>query len=73
MAFSNEMLERTFPVGRSPRDKGFITDVRLYRNDAGTVLSMNGVPLTGAPGDDANTAEAVDTFRRLVERASETR
>jgi hypothetical protein len=70
MAFSEEMLERTFPVERSPRDKGFVTDVRIYRNDAGTVLSLNGVPLTGAPGDEGNTREALDTFRRLIERGA---
>lgn len=73
MAFSEDMLERTFPITRSPRDKAFVTDVRLYWNDTGTVLSMNGVPLTGAPGDEKNTAEALDTFRRLVERATEDR
>lgn len=71
MAFSDEMLARTFPIARSPRDKGFITDVRLYWNDGGTVLSLNGVPLTGAPGDDANTAEALETFQRLVARATD--
>ena len=70
MAFSDEMLERTFPIDRSPRDKGYITDVRIYWNDAGTVLSLNGVPLTGAPGDEAQMREAMDTFRRLIERAS---
>jgi hypothetical protein len=70
MAFSEEMLERTFPIKRSPRDKGFITDVRIYWNDAGTVLSLNGVPLTGAPGDEGNTREAMDTFRRLIERGT---
>ena len=69
MAFSEEMLKRTFPVERSPRDKGFVTDVRIYWNDAGTVLSLNGVPLTGSPGEDGNTREAMDTFRRLIERA----
>jgi hypothetical protein len=70
MAFSEEMLERTFPVERSPRDKGFITDVRIYWNDAGSVLSLNGVPLTGAPGDPGNTAEAMDTFERLIARTT---
>lgn len=69
MAFSEEMLERTFPIERSPRDKGYITDVRIYWNDTGTVLSLNGVPLTGAPGDEAQMREAMDTFRRLIERA----
>lgn len=72
MAFSEEMFAKTFPVKRSPRDKGFVTDVRIYLNDAGTVLSLNGVPLTGAPGDAANTREAMDTFRRLIERATQT-
>ena len=71
MAFSEEMLARTFPIERSPRDKGFITDVRIYWNDAGTVLSLNGVPLTGGPGDEANTREAMDTFHRLIERATQ--
>src|SRR4051794_10476658 len=47
MAFSAEMLEKTFPVARSTRDNGYITDVRIYWNDAGTALSLNGVPLTG--------------------------
>ena len=70
MAFSAEMLERTFPIERSPRDRGFVTDVRIYWNDAGTVLSLNGVPLTGAPGDEGNTREALDAFRRLIERAA---
>ena len=72
MAFSEEMLERTFPIDRSPRDKGYVTDVRIYWNDAGTVLSLNGIPLTGAPGDEAQMREAMDTFRRLIERASAT-
>jgi len=71
MAFSEAMLARTFPIERSPRDKGFITDVRIYWNDTGTVLSLNGVPLTGAPGEEANTREAMETFRRLIERATE--
>ena len=71
MAFSEEMLEKTFPVERSPRDKGFITDVRIYWNDAGTVLSLNGVPLTGAPGEPENAAEAMDTFERLISRAAQ--
>jgi hypothetical protein len=70
MAFSAEMLEKTFPVARSPRDKGYITDVRIYWNDVGTVLSLNGVPLTGGPADPKNTAEAMDTFERLIARAS---
>ena len=70
MAFSDEMLEKTFPVARSPRDKGYITDIRIYWNDAGTVLSLNGVPLTGGPGDPKNTAEAMDTFERLIARAT---
>jgi hypothetical protein len=70
MAFSEEMLERTFPVERSPRDKGFVIDVRIYWNDVGTVLSLNGVPLTGAPGDEGNMREALDTFRRLIERGA---
>ena len=70
MAFSEAMFEKTFPVSRSPRDKGFVTDVRIYWNDAGTVQSLNGVPLTGAPGDAGNTAEAMDTFERLIARAA---
>jgi hypothetical protein len=70
VAFSAEMLEKTFPVAWSPRDKGYITDVRIYWNDAGTVLSLNGVPLTVGPGDLKNTAEAIDTFERLIARAS---
>jgi hypothetical protein len=71
MAFSEEMLEKTFPIERSPRDKGFVTDVRIYWNHQGTVLSLNGVPLSGAPGDPKNTAEAMDTFERLIHRAAE--
>ena len=69
MAFSDEMLEKTFPIERSPKDKGFVTDVRIYWNDQGTVLSLNNVPLAGSPGDPANTAEAIDTFERLIARA----
>lgn len=71
MAFSPEMFERTFPVQRSPRDKGYVTDLRIYWNDGGTVLSLNGVPLTGKPGDPANTREALETFQRLIERATQ--
>ena len=70
MAFSEEMFEKTFPVERSPKDKGNITDVRIYWNDQGTVLSLNGVPITGSPGDASNVAEAMDTFERLIARAT---
>ena len=70
MAFSEEMFERTFPVERSPKDKGNITDVRIYWNDQKTVLSLNGVPITGSPGDPSNVAEAMDTFERLIARAT---
>ena len=70
MAFSDDMLEKTFPIRRSPRDKGFVTDVRIYWNDRRTVLSLNGVPLTGAPGEPKNLAEAMDTFERLIRRTN---
>lgn len=33
MAFSEEMLNKTFPVKRSPRDAGSVADVRIYWND----------------------------------------
>ena len=69
MSFSDKMLEQTFPVERFPRDKGYITDARIYWNDQGTVLSLNGVPVTGKPGDKANTADALETFERLIQRA----
>jgi hypothetical protein len=69
MGFSEEMLEETFPAERSPRDPRFVTDIRIYWNDQGTVLSLNGVPLTGAPSDLKITAEAIDTFERLIARA----
>jgi hypothetical protein len=37
------------------------------------VLSLNGVPLTGAPGDPGNAAEAMDTFARLIARTTDGR
>jgi hypothetical protein len=64
------MFEKTFPVERSPKDKGNITDVRIYWNDQGTILSLNNVPITGSPGEPGNVAEAMDTFERLVRRAT---
>jgi hypothetical protein len=70
VAFSEEKFAETFPILRSPRDRGFVVDVRIYWNDQGTVLSLNGVPLTGAPGDAKNTSEAMDTFERLIARAT---
>ena len=48
MAFRDEMLEKTFPIAWSPRDKGFIIDKDLLERPRDGALAERSAPDRGS-------------------------